>query len=194
MEDFTNKKKYKSILDTSKELFWKYGFRRVTIEEICREAKISKMTFYRYFPNKVEVAKAVFDMAANEGLTNFRKIIQEETSPSEKMKKMLQMKLDGTNNISSEFLNDFYNNPELGLTPYIEEKTRIMWTETLDLFRVGQKKGMIREDMKVEFMFLFLQKTAQLITDDEMLKLCGSPQNLIMELTNMFLYGISPQQ
>ncbi len=32
------------ILSTGKDLFWKFGFRRVTIEEICKEAGISKMT------------------------------------------------------------------------------------------------------------------------------------------------------
>jgi len=194
MEDFTNNKKYKSILETSKDLFWKYGFRRVTIEEICRKANTSKMTFYRFFPNKIEVAKAVFDRVAAEGLTNFKNILQEESSPSEKMKKVLQLKLEGTNNISNEFLADFYNTPELGLTPYIEERTKAIWSETLSLFRLGQDEGWIRKDMNVEFMFLVLQKTTPLITDNEMLKLCGSPQDLIMEFANMFLYGILPKQ
>jgi len=40
--------KYNQIIDTSKKLFWKYGIKRVTIEEICREAGVSKMTFYKH--------------------------------------------------------------------------------------------------------------------------------------------------
>jgi AcrR family transcriptional regulator len=194
MKDFTNNRKYKAILDTSRELFWKYGFRRVTIDEICREAKTSKMTFYRFFPNKLEVARAVFDMVAEEGLTKFRKILKEESSPSDKIKNILQLKLEGTNDISNEFLNDFYNNPELGLTPYIEEKSRVLWFETLQLFRDGQNDGWIRKGMKVEFMFQFMQKSTPLLTDKELLKLYNSPQELIMELANMFVYGISPEK
>lgn len=194
MKDFTNNRKYKAILDTSRELFWKYGFRRVTIDEICREAKTSKMTFYRFFPNKLEVARSVFDMVAEEGLTKFRKILKEESSPSDKIKNLLQLKLEGTNDISNEFLNDFYNNPELGLAPYIEEKSRVLWAETLQLFRDGQNDGWIRKGMKVEFMFQFMQKSTPMLTDKELLKLYNSPQELIMELANMFVYGISPEK
>ena len=79
MKDFRNNKKYMAIIQTSRELFWKYGFRRVTIDEICREAKTSKMTFYRFFPNKLELARTVFDMVADEGLRKFREILKEES-------------------------------------------------------------------------------------------------------------------
>lgn len=185
-------KKQKAILETSRGLFWKYGFRRVTINEICREAKTSKMTFYRFFPNKLELARSVFDEVADEGLLNFRKILKEHSSPSEKVKKMLQLKLDGTNNISNEFINDFYNNPDLGLKQHIEEKTRSVWVEIIKLFKDGQNEGWIRRDLKVEFLFFFLQNTSAIMADKELLKLYNSPQDLIMEIANLFVYGISP--
>jgi AcrR family transcriptional regulator len=194
MNDFSNNKKYIAIIRVSRELFWKFGFRRVTIDEICREAKTSKMTFYRFFPNKMELARSVFDMVAEEGLSKFSKILKEESSPSDKMKNILQLKLEGTDDISNEFLNDFYNNPDLGLTPYIEEKTRVLWAKTLQLFKDAQNDGWIRKNMNVEFMFYFMQKSTPLLTDKELLKLYNSPQELIMELANMFVYGISPEK
>ena len=52
-------KKYKDIMSTGKDLFWKYGMKRVTVEEICKEANVSKMTFYKYFGNKYELALAI---------------------------------------------------------------------------------------------------------------------------------------
>jgi AcrR family transcriptional regulator len=191
MEDIAQNKKRSAILETSRKLFWKHGFRRVTIDEICRESKTSKMTFYRFFPNKLEVARTVFDNVAAEGLGKFKIIMKEKSSPAEKMGKILGLKSEGTNDISSEFLKDFYNNPELGLMSYIEEKTKILWVETLELFREGQKEGWIRKEMNVEFMFYFMQKTTPLLTDQNALKLFNSPQEMIMELANMFVYGIS---
>jgi len=47
--------KRQKILHTGKELFWKFGFKRVTIEELCKEAGISKMTYYKYFTNKMDL-------------------------------------------------------------------------------------------------------------------------------------------
>ena len=40
-----NKKK-QSIIKASRDLFMRYGIKRVTVEEICETAGVSKMTFY----------------------------------------------------------------------------------------------------------------------------------------------------
>jgi AcrR family transcriptional regulator len=192
MKDYINNKKYRTILDTSRELFWKHGYRRVTVEEICREAKTSKMTFYRFFKNKFELAKTVLDLFFDESLIKFMEIINENSSPSEKMQKILLMKIEGTTNISDEFLQDFYNTPELGLTSYIEEKTEAMRLEIIKLFKAGQNREWIRKDLNVEFFLYFIQKITPVLTDKELLKLFKSPQDLIIECTNLFVYGISP--
>lgn len=192
MVDITKNKKYKALLDTSKDLFWKYGFRRVTIDEICREAKTSKMTFYRFFPNKLELARAIIDKVTNESMSQFREIANEDSSPTLKMKKMLNLKLEGTNNISPEFLKDFYNNPDLGLSDYLEKKSKSALSEIINIYKEGQKKGWIRKDLNVDFLIYFIKKTTPLVSDDELLKLYNSPQDLIMELTNFFIYGILP--
>jgi AcrR family transcriptional regulator len=194
MDEIPITAKYQDILKTAHNLFWKYGYRRVSIEEICREAKASKMTFYRFFPNKLELAKAVFDSVIDESLLKFRKIIKEDSVPSEKMKKMLLMKFEETENISKEFLQDFYNNPELGLNTYIEEKSAAIWTEIISDFKRAQNDGWIRKDFKVEFLFYFVQKTTDIITDENLLKLYNSPQEVIMELTNLLVHGMTPYE
>jgi hypothetical protein len=103
------------------------------------------------------------------------------------------MKMDGTHNISNEFLQDFYNDRELGLKEYIEEKTRQSWNEILDDFKQAQQKGWFRSDMKPEFLFFFSQKMGELIVDENLMKLYRTPQELLSELTNFFAYGISPR-
>jgi AcrR family transcriptional regulator len=54
-------KKEVAILKAGREFFWKYGFRKVTVDEICKAAGVSKMTFYRYFKDKATLAKTIFD-------------------------------------------------------------------------------------------------------------------------------------
>ena len=43
MEEFKDNKKFQDIVATAKTLFWKHGIKRVTIEELCKEASASKM-------------------------------------------------------------------------------------------------------------------------------------------------------
>lgn len=191
--DYTeNNSKQSAILAKSKELFWKHGFRRVSIEEICREAGTSKMTFYKFYPNKLELAKAVLEMVYNENLAKFRIIIREDTSASVKMQKLMQLKLAGAADISAEFFKDFYSNSNPELTAFIEERTRFLWTESIKDFENGKKEGWLRDDLNVEFLFFLSQKLTGLVGDKELLKFFNSPGEMVIELSNLMVYGIVP--
>jgi AcrR family transcriptional regulator len=194
MEVLTSNKKCAAILQSAQRLFRKHGFRRVTIDEICREAKTSKMTFYRFFPDKIELAKSVLDQYYEENFVKFRKIIMENTSAAEKMQQMIKIKFDGSNDISNEFIQDFLmsSNPEL--TAYFQEKTKTVLREGIKGFKQGQEEGWIRKDLNVEFLFHFSQKIVPMIYDNDLMNLFKTPQELIMEVTNLIIYGISPKE
>jgi AcrR family transcriptional regulator len=184
-------KKFTDITSSARELFWKHGFRRVSIEEICLKANVSKMTFYRFFPNKTAVAKTVFDEVFDEGVKQFKSILSDDTPAPEKLKKMLLLKLEGTNDISREFLQDFYGNPELGLSAYIDQKNKLFRDEIIEDIRVAQSKGVFRSDFKPEFFLLLSGKVGEMINDENMLKLYNTPQELVLEIAGFFTYGIS---
>jgi AcrR family transcriptional regulator len=192
-KDLRNKK-HQALLVTARNLFWKHGFRRVTIEEICREAGVSKMTFYRHFDNKKALAMAVYDEVIANSTNTLRGIFKDEnTSTAEKIQKLLSIKMEGTNDISREFLQDFYNNPELGLTSYIEIRTRESWQEVISIFKQAQEKGNFRKDFKPEFLLVLGQKLQELMNNETLLSMYDSPQALIMEMTSIMVYGIAPR-
>jgi AcrR family transcriptional regulator len=187
-----SKSKLDSLLEAGKKLFWKYGFKRVSIDEICREAGISRMTFYRFFENKTGLAKTIFEHVAAEGVSTFNEILESDASPSEKLKKIISMKAEGTNDISTDFLTDFYKSSDTDLPEFIERVTRESWDEVITGFRRAQEEGWLRKDFKPEFIFLVSQKLTDLITDKELLKLYNNQQELLMEFANFFTYGIAP--
>ena len=194
MEEISQNKKYLDIIQAARRLFWKHGFKRVSIEEICREAKTSKMTFYKFFANKLELAKAVFDFVVDDSVSTFKTVLHETTSAAELIGQMLEMKKEGIHEISKEFITDFYTNPELGLKDYIEEKTRTVWAEMIGDFKLAQERGILRKDLNIEFFVYFTQKYSDLLNDPYMNQLYPNPQDLIMELTRFSAYGISPHQ
>jgi len=184
-------KKQKALLLKSKELFWKYGFKRVTIEEICQQAGVSKMTFYRFYANKLELAKAVFDMVIDKSIADFKELISLDIPASEKMKRMMMVKFEGTNDISKEFLMYFYNNPELEVSAYIQKRTAEVWGSIVADFRKGQEDGWLRKDFKPELILILSQKVMELVNDENTMKLYESPQAFIMEIANFVTYGIA---
>lgn len=187
-------KKQENILTAAKDLFWKHGFKRVSIEEICQKAVVSKMTFYKHFPNKIELAKAVFDDETNKGMQRYRAIMNEEITPMEKMNKILSMKLEGSNNISQEFIMDFYSSPELGLKGYIEDKTNALWLEILEDSKRAQQNGIFRKDFKPEFIIYLSDRIKEMMADEKLLRLYNTPQELILDFSNFFVYGIMPHE
>lgn len=181
------------ILNSARELFWKHGFRRVTVEEICARAGISKMTFYRYFTDKIELAKRIFENEAREGYKRFKDIISDESIlPEEKINRILLLKFEGTNDIRQEFLRDFYIVKGSGLAEHAEAITNEIWQSVISDFREAQAKGIFRKDMNPEFFFLISRKFIEMFNDKKMVQLFPSPQEMLMEMAKLLLYGISP--
>jgi AcrR family transcriptional regulator len=183
--------KFQAILLKAKDLFWKFGLRKVSVEDICQAAEVSKMTFYRFFPNKIELAKVVFDKAVREGKQKFLDILAGPGDIPEKIAGMVNLKLNSTNDISPEFLMDLYKNPDSGLREHVEKASAESWHEVIRYFRLGQRKGIFRKDIKPEFLLYFSRKIGEMVTDENLIRLYGSPQNLIRELTHFFVYGVT---
>jgi AcrR family transcriptional regulator len=187
--------KIENILKTSRELFWKHGFKRVSVEEICKKANVSKMTFYRYFSDKIELAKTVYDKEVDKGVEKFREILFDESnSPLTKMELLLQLKMEGIHDISKEFLQDFYSSPELGLSKHVEEKTKSTWDMIISDFRAAQEKGWFRKDFKPETFMILTSQMTELISDERILAQYASPQEMIMEFAKFYTYGILERQ
>jgi AcrR family transcriptional regulator len=155
---------------------------------------VSKMTFYRFYPNKLELAKSVFDWVIDQSIANFKSLMASDIPASEKMKQMLLMKHEGLHDISKEFLMDFYNNPDNEISAYIQQRSQAVWLELIEDFRRGQNEGWLRKDFKPEFILILSQKIMELTTDRNVLSLYSSPKELVMEISNFFTYGIAPHE
>ncbi len=190
----TSSPKRKQILATAKELFWKFGFKRVSIEEICKASRVSKMTFYKFFPNKLELAKTILNAVFEETISKIRKLSDEHDTPGNTLRRILQLKSEGTRDISEEFIKDLYANPEADLKLYLEERTNEMFAEIITLYEKGKEDGWVRKDLNIPFFMAFTRKSLDIFSGDEMLHFFETSQELIMEITNLFVYGISPHE
>lgn len=184
--------KYGDILSTAKELFWKHGVRRVTIEEICREAGVSKMTFYRFFPNKIELAKTILQNMADRSTEEYKALMAEDIPFEEKVRRQLLMKFEGTKEMSMEFVKDLYSNREWGLREYMEQRTEEALTMIMTDYRYAQEQGWIRRDIRPGFILYMFHQMSAWVSDEQLLAQYGSAPDLIMEIANFFFYGILP--
>ncbi|MDF1574562.1 MAG: TetR/AcrR family transcriptional regulator [Bacteroidales bacterium] len=182
--------KREQILKTGKELFWKFGFKRVTIEEICKEAGTSKMTFYKYFSNKMDLVKTIMDRILQDSLEKYRQILASDIPYSEKVTGMIQLKRDQIETMSSEFFRDYVQSGDPELLAYLEKVSVESMQIFMDDFHKAQEKGDIRKDLKVEFIMIVMNRLIDMAHEHALLDLYKNPQDLVLEITKFLFYGI----
>jgi AcrR family transcriptional regulator len=179
------------ILKIAKKLFWKFGFKRVTIEEICKEAAVSKMTYYKHFPNKMAVVKILLQEVLEDARKKYDEIMDSDLPYPEKVVQMIELKREQTHTMSSEFFRDYLQSGDPELIAYLEKASAENLRKFTDDFHKAQKKGDIRQDLKVEFIMAIMNKLVDWIQhDDGLMDLYDEPQDLAVEMTSFLFYGI----
>ena len=191
--DNINNPKFQQLVKTARELFMRYGMRRVSVEEICRTAHVSKMTFYKHFSNKVDLTKYLIRQIVIENTAQYRSIMEQDVPFSEKVEKTIEMKLQQSKDVSREYFHDLTQNPDPQIADLIAQKRQEAFLEVLNDYLGAQRRGDIRKDIKPEFILYFLNHIVEMIADDRLVNLYASPEELILELTNFFFYGILPR-
>ena len=178
------------ILETGKALFWKFGYKRVTIEEICKEAGVSKMTYYKYFTNKIDLVKTIMDSILQVSLIKYKSIMASDLPYPEKVVELIHLKKDQVEHMSSEFFKDYVQSGDPDLISYLEQLSGESMQMFLDDFRKAQDNGDIRQDLKIEFIMYVMNHLIEMASEDALLNIYDQPQDLVMEITNFLFYGI----
>ncbi len=182
--------KYNQIITTSKKLFWKYGIKRVTIEEICREASVSKMTFYKYLKNKNDLVKQIIEHTLGKAMVKYRKIMEQDIPFTEKARQSIALKMEQTEEMSNEFFEDYFLHGDPELSDYLNKKVSESIGIIMKDYIKAQKKGELRADIRPEFILYFLNYMTEMAKDQQLLALYKNPGDLVRELINFFFYGI----
>lgn len=78
-------KKEKRILESATNHFTRYGYRRTSIDEIIKEAKVGKGMVYNYFTNKEELFKKVAEIEHEIMFNQLKKQIAPESDPEKRL-------------------------------------------------------------------------------------------------------------
>jgi len=148
-----NSGKREQIVETAERLFTRHGARRVTVEEICREAGVSKMTFYKHFVNKTELVRSIKQAWMEEGFRKFDEIKAMDIPYPEKIQVMTRWKVEFTSRLNVEFIKEMTSSDE----EMAEVKRRYLAN-----IAEAQRDGAIRSDINPEFLWLVVEKLNEL--------------------------------
>jgi AcrR family transcriptional regulator len=184
------------ILACARELFFRHGFARVTVDEIAAELRISKTTFYKLFPGKEElfaevirdyydgIAQGIGEIRAGSAGDYLRELTQSMTFLRERLE---QLDAKVRKDISVT-------------TPRIWERLldlqrRILHPVVVTLLQRGVEKKVVRTDIDLKLTArIVIMATEELLSGETLRRLSLSFQEAFQKLVGIFLQGILVQK
>jgi AcrR family transcriptional regulator len=182
--------KKQQLIDSAQILFSKHGIRRVTVEELCRTAEISKMTFYKYFTNKWDIGKAVIDVTFEKGLSYYNNMIQEDIPFAEKIEQILKITMIQINSFGAPFIEDL-TDKRSPLNAHFSAKQKAVSRLSVEFLTQAKNEGSIKKEIRIPFLLYMLDRTTEFFNDPELISIMPDTKERGYELASLFLHAFS---
>jgi predicted DNA-binding protein YlxM (UPF0122 family) len=179
------------ILGRAQELFNRYGFRKVTMDEIAFKTGMSKKTIYQCFATKDEIVDAFVEELITKSVSSCRKSsIEAENVVHEAYLNIDMMKrlMTDMNPIVLDDLEKFF--PAV-FAKFFEHKHNFISEKVKVNLEAGIKEGFYRSDLNVDVITKFRLETMFVPFNQNVFPY--SEYSLIdvqIEILELFLYGI----
>ncbi len=135
------------ILDAADRLLARYGYKKMTIDDVAREAGIGKGTVYLHFKSKEDLVLSHIDRIIDRLLERLDAIAGSDLAPDEKLTQMLSLRVifrfDSVQHYTesiSEVLRDLRTGLLERRARYFEDEAKVI----ANVVREGQKSGAFR--------------------------------------------------
>lgn len=186
MKDSTRQK----LLDATKTMIWKQGINATTVDHICKESGVSKMTFYRAYENKYDIIKEILDSNYQELAVTYDVIFNKNIPFVEKIMEVIYYNNSINKGISVELLRDIVSQEHPAMKEYMQEKKDFYNNIVLKFVKIEQEKGNFRNDLNLEIVSFFIEHINELALEPRLNSIFESTDELMNQLTKMFYFGV----
>ena len=153
----STQRKMARIKQAALDLFTAHGVGRVSMDEIAAQARVSKVTIYKYFGSKDELYAEVINLYIDETLAAAQEVLDSDIDFLEKLKFPIQSLTESAQLVSLSRLYKIWEQ-DSGAVPGVAEnlggKVRAMMRR---LYAQGQREGYIDPDLDFDTLFLYAE-------------------------------------
>jgi AcrR family transcriptional regulator len=181
----------KRIVEGADDLFWKYGVKSITMDDICKSIGMSKKTIYQHFEDKDALVNQVVIQRLNHQDAELQLIHATAKDPIDEILRltihMQEMFRDMTPNLLFE-IQKYHPVAYAIFVKYKEEKLLGMLMEN---FQWGKNLNLFRQDIKIELLsYMRLQQIEWAFSPELYKRVSLTVQDIHVQLLEHFLYGI----
>ncbi|MCF7918775.1 MAG: TetR/AcrR family transcriptional regulator; helix-turn-helix transcriptional regulator [Candidatus Cloacimonetes bacterium] len=176
------------ILFESYQLFGLYGIRRVRMQDIAREAGISRTTLYKYFSSKREIVMRLLGAMRLRATALMNELDNETLSFETKLTMITESKLAALQEMGEIFIKEILADEEyrVALTEIQAEISRSF----VEFLKREQKQGNICGEYDAEFLSMYFMSLQKLIEDEKLAEFYPDMADFTVALINIALRGI----
>ncbi len=180
------------ILELARELFFRYGFTKVTIDEIAAELHISKTTFYNNFSSKEDLLDKVIDSYYQTIRDGISHIMAEGSGYLETLRKILLFIGEMLKRMDARAQDDIRTSSPKTWQNLKALQLRTVHSSLEKVIRKGIEIGFVRRDTYPKMVADFLIMTIENILNGEetLSSMASSVQNTLQAMVDLLLHGI----
>ncbi|TNE79734.1 MAG: TetR/AcrR family transcriptional regulator [Bacteroidetes bacterium] len=185
-DDFTR------VLESTNELFMRYGIRSVSMDDVAREVGMSKKTIYQHFTDRTHLVDAVIEHHIQTIKTNCDTICYEMENPIDQLLEIARYFHSLTRQMNPTLLFD--------LKKYFPQSWKKLSAFRLDQVHEqisdnllkGREMGLYRTDFNIDIVVkLYIHLVGVILDDDLFPKVQYTFKELHHEMLMYHLHGIS---
>mgnify|MGYP002682025204 FL=1 len=177
------------IVAEARRLFYQFGFRRIAMDEIAANLRMSKKTLYALFPSKKELIQAVVESILEPNLARVSALARNEKSVAGFFSGSIAVFHGLSRSISEPMMADMRTMPDVWSK--VEARRREALMGLRQVLERGKRSGEIRPDLHVDlFLRIYLLMINAVGNPAVILALNMKPSELAGQLGGLFLKGI----
>ena len=135
------------ILNAAFELFFRYGIKSVTMDDIAKHLSMSKKTIYLYFRDKDEVVHTLMERSLEKDREDFHQISQKAANVVEEVFEMMKKMNDIFSTVNPNIFYDLRKYHTKTWELFHKFKSEFIIKKVENTLENGKKNGFVRADV-----------------------------------------------
>lgn len=177
------------VVGEARRLFYQFGFRRITMDEIARNLRMNKKTLYALFPAKNDLVRAVVDSIMEPNLGKISSLMREEKSVAGLLSGSIAVFHGLSQAISEPMISDMRTMPEIW--SYVEKRRLKVLMGLREVLERGKRSGEVRPDLNIDlFLRIYFLIVNAVGNPTVIMELNITPSELAEQIYGILIHGI----
>lgn len=179
------------IVSETRDLFFKYGVKSITMDDVAKHLSISKKTIYQYFKDKDDLVATIATAHLESNEKFIKEIATTAIDPVDEVLKISEFVKQSLQNLGSHILYDVEKFHPKAWKIFLEHKEKCIKHSLVENLKKGIEKGLYRSDIDLEIISILRLEEIQMSFNPFLFPVQKFDlRNVQLQFLEHFLYGI----